>query len=124
MENSETKEKVQERKYCFCDSFYTPDETLRECDSTSCKWEGFHLCCVNLKRFPKKKWYFPVFCKGNRKSSSTDKKFDTKRNNERTHYFSCYILLLFVFSFVLTFSFSFSFSFKTKKNNIKAKKKK
>ena len=48
--------------YCFCNSEYIDggDEVWIGCDSVVCKWEWFHLSCVDLKRIPKGKWYCPV----------------------------------------------------------------
>ena len=35
--------------YCFCNSPYSSDEILIDCDSEKCRWEWLHLPCVNLK---------------------------------------------------------------------------
>ena len=43
--------------YCYCNTEYNDQETWIGCDAVSCKWQWFHLDCVNLKRIPKGKWY-------------------------------------------------------------------
>ena len=50
----------KDKLYCFCDSPYSSDETWTHCDSKKCKWEWFHLSCVNLKRVPRNNWYCRV----------------------------------------------------------------
>ena len=62
LENFEKKnfDGEKEKHYRYCKSIYNKDETWIGCDSETCKWEWFHLTCINLKGIPKGNWYCPV----------------------------------------------------------------
>ena len=78
LENFEKKkfDEEKEKHYCYCKSIYNKDETWIGWDSETCKWEWFHLTCINLKRIPKGNWYCPV-CR--KKESHTTKKMETEK---------------------------------------------
>ena len=71
----------KDKLYCFCNSPYSSNETLIGCDSEKCKWEWFHLSCVNLKWVPKNNWYYPVCHK---RKVKNDWNLDAKNKKRET----------------------------------------
>ena len=46
--------------YCICQ---TPEDGYKiGCDNVNCKYQWFHLDCINMKQVPKSVWYCH-FCK-------------------------------------------------------------
>ena len=46
--------------YCICQ---TPEDgNMIGCDNVNCKYQWFHLDCINMKQVPKSVWYCH-FCK-------------------------------------------------------------
>ena len=45
------------KKYCFCQTVYNPNKEYIGCDGDYCKYEWFHLKCVELDSVPEGKWF-------------------------------------------------------------------